>query len=255
MKLVIFVTNSDHSLESDRAKFKNEIQKSGAFTVGDVTHDLSAALRAAAELRCTHLLLEAARDERRFTEQIEEIVRCRRNSKRRLLSNVVIISPKVSEYAMRRFSDANIMLGFIRPSRPDRIALDLEELWGDNENGLWDAPDNAGCVKDGDGSAAESIKALLNRLEIPSCYIGYRYLIDAVQLVLLSREQRTMTKTVYPSIGAKYNKSPRSVERAIRFLLPAAYNSRGWRRLFPEFKELPSNSKFICALADIIEKH
>ena len=255
MKLVILVTDSDDFLGLGSAELKNEVQRSGSFLVGDVTNDIKAALRSATELRCDYMLLEAAADERRFNEQIEAIVGYRLLGGRKWLSNVVIMSPKVSEYAARRFGDANIMVGFIRPARADVIAANLEQFWVDSENVASEAAGSLSYVSECERGFADSVESILAWLDVPSSYVGYRYLVDAVLLVLRSRERRVMTKWVYPEIAIRYNKSAESVERAIRFLLPAAHSSRNWDHLFPELKELPTNSEFIFALAGKIRKH
>ena len=254
MKLVILVTNSEDSLGLGRAELKNEIQRSGSFLVGDITHDIRAALRSATDLRCDHLLLEADVNERRFAEQVEAIVNYRLKNGRNLLSNIVIVSPKVSEYAARRLGDANVMLGFLRPSGPDVIAANLERFWIDKEDGAWGGSAGNSYVSEAESGFADTIITLLNWLDIQSSYVGYRYLIDAVLLVLRSREMRVMTKQIYPEIGFRYNKSAESVERAIRFLIPSARSSDNWDRLFPELKALPTNSEFIFALANKVRK-
>ncbi|MBP5730538.1 MAG: sporulation initiation factor Spo0A C-terminal domain-containing protein [Clostridia bacterium] len=254
MILLIIVTDSDDYLGLGRAELKNEIQRSGSFLVGDITQDIRAALRSATDLRCDYLVLEAGADERRLAERVEAIVDYRQNSGHKWLSNILIVSKKVSEYAVRRLGDVNVMLGFVRPSGPEVIAANLERFWIDSENSAYSAEGSAGYVFEGDPVSVDSVRTILNWLDISSSYTGYRYLVDAVMMVLRSKEPRVLTKEIYPAIGIRYKKSPDSVERAIRFLIPAAFNNENWGRLFPELKSPPTNSKFICALADKIRK-
>jgi hypothetical protein len=254
MILLIIVTDSDDYLGLGRAELKNEIQRSGSFLVGDITQDIRSALRSATDLRCDYMVLEAGADERRLAERIEAIVDYRQNSGHKWLSNILIVSKKVPEYALRRLGEANVMLGFVRPYGPEMIAANLERFWIDNENSTFNANDSADYVFEGDPVSVDNVRTILNWLDISSSYTGYRYMVDAVMMVLKSKEPRVLTKEVYPSIGTRYKKSPNSVERAIRFLIPAAFNSENWGRLFPELKTPPTNSKFICALADKISK-
>ena len=103
-----------------------------------------------------------------------------------------------------------------------------------------------------DGPEREECRArlekLLFELDIYPYYVGFNYLIDAVALLQYQRSGNGVTKSVYPEIAKRYGKSSGSVERAIRFLIPVAYGSGSWRKLFPEYAKQPTNSEFLHAL-------
>lgn len=54
---------------------------------------------------------------------------------------------------------------------------------------------------------------------------GYNMLKDAIELVALKQGKISLYKEVFPKIAKKYDKTPQSVERDIRYLLKKGKSS------------------------------
>ena len=102
------------------------------------------------------------------------------------------------------------------------------------------------------------VTGLIHSAGIPPHISGYQYLREAIMMsVAGSAVFNSITKVIYPSIAAKYNTTPRKVERAIRCAIDNAWGKGGLSRndrkseIFLNFgKEKPTNSQFIYTLAD-----
>ena len=116
-------------------------------------------------------------------------------------------------------------------------------------------------------SAADisSIRSAFKELCITPNYVGYKYLIDSVEIILSKQEENlSLTKLIYPVIAKKYNVSACSVERSIRTAINSSWDKIpdtalikyfGIYAVTPEFK--PSNSRFIYGVAECFmdERH
>ena len=99
---------------------------------------------------------------------------------------------------------------------------------------------------------------LLHEIGVPANLKGHNYLRDAVMMVLEDRKLiNSVTKTIYPSIGQRYETSACSVERAIRTALETAW-TRGKTEILNNLfgftvninKGKPTNAEFIALIAD-----
>lgn len=89
---------------------------------------------------------------------------------------------------------------------------------------------------------------------------GYRYLRDAVKLVIIKNNFiGNMTKLVYPLIAFIYSTTPSKVERAMRHALDLSFGKKKIMYLNDIFGmqiisqgERPTNSEFIALLANIL---
>lgn len=90
-------------------------------------------------------------------------------------------------------------------------------------------------------------------------YRGYRYLAQAVELVMeYGGNDIQITKTVYPEIAEKNNTAWRSVERDIRTAIQRAWEAdeqEVMRKIFGHhLKHRPTNMQFICRMAEELRK-
>ena len=102
------------------------------------------------------------------------------------------------------------------------------------------------------------VSNLLLSLGVPTNLRGYCYLRDAI-LAELREPGQQVTKSLYPDVGKPYGATGIQVERSIRTAVEKAWDRRDdalWRQYFPvecrEAASRPSNSAFICTLADHI---
>ncbi len=109
----------------------------------------------------------------------------------------------------------------------------------------------------------EGVCDILKNLCVTPNYTGYRYLIDAVDLILAEQTENVgLTKYIYPHIAKKHGVSVNSVERSIRTAVKNTWEHAmdsekikyfGMYALTPGFK--PSNSRYVFALADYLKNH
>lgn len=102
----------------------------------------------------------------------------------------------------------------------------------------------------------EFITAKLHGLRISPRHRGYDYLKEAVFL-MAKDSGLTITKELYPAVGAKFQSTVPQVERSIRSAISAAWtqkHSHAWDELLPPgsdgFTERPSNGFLIAHLAE-----
>ncbi len=95
---------------------------------------------------------------------------------------------------------------------------------------------------------------------VPSHYKGYRYLIEAVTLVVQDASWLNgITKELYPAVGKRYNTSPTQVERAIRHAIEMTWEN-GDAEVRRELLgsglthdgRKPTNSSLIAKMADVV---
>jgi len=107
------------------------------------------------------------------------------------------------------------------------------------------------------GRTLEEVHDLLRGLGIPPHLKGYRYLGDAILMVLDQPELLgAVTKGLYPAVARNHGTTASRVERAIRHAIGMAWD-RGLERLQQLFRHSlekrrtkPSNSEFIAVVVD-----
>ncbi|MGI6631632.1 MAG: sporulation transcription factor Spo0A [Bacillota bacterium] len=115
-----------------------------------------------------------------------------------------------------------------------------------------------GAVRERERNQDARVTTMMHELGIPAHIKGYRYLRDAIIMVvdrvdLLSK----ITKELYPSIAQKYTTTPSRVERAIRHAIEVAWDrgnmdfiQRVFGHTISQEKGKPTNSEFIAMVAD-----
>lgn len=109
----------------------------------------------------------------------------------------------------------------------------------------------------------DKVVQFLIRIGMPPHFNGYRYVIDAVLLIIDDKTWlQGITKRLYPYVGQKYGHNAAQVERAIRHAIEVTWskgNLEELERLFPYLvdasKGKPTNSAFIAKVVDLVELH
>lgn len=103
-----------------------------------------------------------------------------------------------------------------------------------------------------------AVSNMLLALNIATKRRGYNCLREAV-LLMAEKPGQSITKELYPAVGALCGASRDQVERVIRTAIDAAWQQRDetiWRLYFPPKADgaihRPSNATFICRLADCL---
>lgn len=104
------------------------------------------------------------------------------------------------------------------------------------------------------------VTSVIHEIGVPAHIKGYQYLREAIQMSVNDMDMLgSITKTLYPTIAAKYQTTPSRVERAIRHAIEVAWNRGRMETLDALFgytintgKGKPTNSEFIALIADKI---
>ena len=102
-----------------------------------------------------------------------------------------------------------------------------------------------------------AVSEILHRIGIPAKIKGYRYIRDAI-ILLIERPEviNNVTTILYPDIAEKYNSDSASVERAMRYAIKLAWDSgnelmfKSYFGYMSENFKKPSNSEFIARISD-----
>ncbi|MBQ7839870.1 MAG: sporulation transcription factor Spo0A [Lachnospiraceae bacterium] len=106
----------------------------------------------------------------------------------------------------------------------------------------------------------KDVTDMIHEIGVPAHIKGYQYLRDAIQMAVKDIDMLgAITKTLYPTIAAKYQTTPSRVERAIRHAIEVAWNRGRMETLDALFgytintgKGKPTNSEFIALISDKI---
>ena len=102
-----------------------------------------------------------------------------------------------------------------------------------------------------------SISEILHRVGIPANVKGYRYIREAVELVVENPSMiNSVTTVLYPTIARKFESTPSTVERAMRYAINLAWERGNLDILTSYFgyasktENKPTNSEFVARIAD-----
>lgn len=94
---------------------------------------------------------------------------------------------------------------------------------------------------------------ILQDLGMPAKWDACRYLPDAVALYAEDPDQ-SLSKELYPAVGARHGRSGSSVERSVRRALETAFGKHhsepAWQVYFPNYSNYPTNEDFIARMAE-----
>lgn len=101
---------------------------------------------------------------------------------------------------------------------------------------------------------------LLRDIGVPLRMVGYKYLKDAIMLVLKDSDALlSITKNVYPEIASMHETSAGNVERNIRYVIESTWNRRQDKKyakidevIFKDMNKKPTNSEFILICSETI---
>lgn len=106
------------------------------------------------------------------------------------------------------------------------------------------------------------ILKILKQLGIAPDLLGYKYLAEAIDMVLKDDAilHSGVTKILYPTVAKKFNTTPSRVERAIRHAVERAISMSNIELIEEIFGSIismntgkPTNSQFIGCVAEYVE--
>lgn len=100
----------------------------------------------------------------------------------------------------------------------------------------------------------EEINRIVKNLGISSELLGYNYICTAAEMACFDEDiMKNMIDRLYPAIAMKYDKSPSSVERAMRHAVMTAWD-KGNRIIRDAFIKKPNNFHLIMYITDVVKK-
>ncbi|ADO77054.1 sporulation transcription factor Spo0A [Halanaerobium praevalens] len=109
------------------------------------------------------------------------------------------------------------------------------------------------------GNYTPLITDVIEELGIPAHIKGYRYVREAVELVINDMDLLSaVTKQLYPQVSKEFDSTPSRVERAIRHAIDVVWQRGNQKALKKYFSNnmnediKPTNSQFIAKIADTI---
>lgn len=102
------------------------------------------------------------------------------------------------------------------------------------------------------------ISFIIRHLNIPPHAKGYKYLRDAIRMMVLTDDPDGMsyiTKSIYPDIAKKYKSTPAAVERSIRHAIREMGKASYLRKTIYLGRDKPSysNKEVILGIADYVK--
>lgn len=171
---------------------------------------------------------------------------------------VVILSAFGQERLTQRMARLGADYYILKPFSLDILATRLRQL----AEGDARAAEPRATTGGGRDLDAE-VTAMIQELGVPAHLKGYRYLREAILLVIDQAELLgSITKGLYPRIARLYSSTPSRVERSIRHAIELAWtrgNQEALRELFGQAKlrdrGKPTNSEFIAMVADRLRRN
>lgn len=171
---------------------------------------------------------------------------------------VYFMSEYRDEFYMNRAINLGAKYYFSKPINPDSLYRVLRQDLVTLEGKLIDDGFNRGGCNNGARATEEKLSRLFLTVGIPAHIKGYKYLRDAVKLVLTDGNIiNSITKRLYPEIANLHETSPSKVERAIRHAIEVAWSRGKLENLNKIFglkvynsNEKPTNGEFIALVAD-----
>ena len=141
----------------------------------------------------------------------------------------------------------------VEPYNFFRVSNDMDGMYG------------AETIYEEHGNLHTRMELLISRrlieIGVPASLKGYRYIITAIEEVVMDEAVlEGVTKVLYPEVAKKHNSTPQRVEKAIRHAIEVAWSRNGDSRLKKAFKysvdsgkNRPTNSEFIALSAQYIK--
>jgi two-component system, response regulator, stage 0 sporulation protein A len=149
----------------------------------------------------------------------------------------------------------------VKPFDLEVLVSRIRQLMGSNSGSVIrsnnvNIPKNAYASR----SLEEEVTSIMNEIGIPPHIKGYRFIRDAVMMVVNDNNIiNSITKILYPSVARDHKTTPSRVERAIRHAIEVAWSRGKVDKINSIFgytvnleKGKPTNSEFVAMVADML---
>lgn len=173
---------------------------------------------------------------------------------------IVALTAMGHDKIMKTVIELGVHYYIMKPFDLDRLIQRIKQLMEANSRA---AADNIRAqeakLEVENGNYKPLITQIIQELGIPAHIKGYRYVRQAVELVIKDMDLLgAVTKELYPQVAEKFDSTPSRVERAIRHAIDVVWQRGNQKALEKYFKNninekaKPTNSQFIAKIADSI---
>jgi CheY-like chemotaxis protein len=163
-----------------------------------------------------------------------------------LAAAVIVTGRLFSDYTAEVLNRCRVDYAVQKPCSMKSLAERIDELCGNLAE--------AECTF----VPADAVEGILLSLGMPKHRLGFRYVRELI-LMTCQNPDLQITKTAYPEVAKRHGSTSESVEKAVRVVIHAAWDSRNdtaWRRYFPVSPKgqipRPTNAEFVACIASEI---
>ena len=170
----------------------------------------------------------------------------------------IVLSGVRNEEIIERSMNLGANYYITKPFDLEILANRIRELYNESKNKEDDKKNKIYKRPNKNANLQERVTNIMCLLGVPAHIKGYRYLRDAIIMVIDNLDVLdSVTKLLYPNIAEKYKTTPSRVERAIRHAIEVSCQ-RGQIEVMEDIfgytinsgKGKPTNSEFIAMIAD-----
>lgn len=172
---------------------------------------------------------------------------------------IIALTALAHDKIMKTVIDLGVHYYIMKPFDLDKLKKRIKQLLRENDKLANDFAFNEVQLEIENGNFTPFVTQIIQELGIPAHIKGYRYVRQAVEMVIEDMDLLSaVTKKLYPQVATKFNSTPSRVERAIRHAIDVVWQRGNKTALEKYFKNnlnedsKPTNSQFIAKIADKI---
>ncbi|MFP4020538.1 MAG: sporulation transcription factor Spo0A [Halanaerobium sp.] len=172
---------------------------------------------------------------------------------------IVALTAMGHDKIMKTVIELGVHYYIMKPFDLDKLKERIKQLVEESDGSTENIHFNQAQIEFENGNYTPLITNVIEELGIPAHIKGYRYVRQAIEMVIKDMDLLSaVTKELYPQIAEEFDSTSSRVERAIRHAIDVAWQRGNQEALKKYFKNnvnenvKPTNSQFIAKLADKI---
>ena len=172
---------------------------------------------------------------------------------------IIALTAMGHDKIMKTVLELGVDYYIMKPFDLSKLKERIKQLLKDNNKISYDIRLKEAHSKGENGNYTPLITEIIQELGIPAHIKGYRYVRQAVEMVIKDMDiLSAVTKELYPRVAEEFDSTPSRVERAIRHAIDVVWERGNQAALKRYFKNnlnenvKPTNSQFIAKIADKI---
>ena len=230
--------------EEFRSTLRENIERTGEFSVVGTAGDGMSALRLVEETKPQLLLSEVLLPELDGFGLLDHLEALGTKPK------TILISAMYRNEIVGRAMDMGVSFFMPKPFETGSLLERMRQIINDGE----------AESEDPFHTLQRQVTAVIHEVGVPAHIKGYQYVREAIIIAVQDIEViNAVTKVLYPEVAKRYNTTPSRVERAVRHAIEVAWDRGDLETLQSYFgytvsntKGKPTNSEFIAMIADKI---